>query len=81
MNEAQVAEAMDENLNPLGLNLGADLQHFDRLELNSIAGHENSQMQSSSDKISALQRSKSKRIAKTKSRLPVPSKKLDYEDK
>ena len=70
---------MDEDLNPLGLNLAADLQRFDHLELNSVAGHENSLMQSSADKFSALQRSKSKRIAKTKSKLPPPSKKLNYD--
>ena len=81
--EAQMAPIggnQDNQLNPLGLSFGPDLQQFDRLELNSISGHENSQMHNSPGKFSALSRSRSKRIAKTKTKLPQPTKKLSFDE-
>ena len=74
-------EGASSKLHPATLSFGPDLQRFDRLELNSVSGHENSQVHDSAGKMSALQRSRSKRIAKTKPKLQPPTKKLDFDEK
>ena len=69
------------NFNTAALNFASDLQRFNQLELNSASAFENSEAHDSPGKHSLIQRSKSRRIAKTKTKLQPPTKKLDYDDK
>ena len=61
------------------MSFGPELQRLNQLGIKSASGFDDSQMQSSPSKLSnALQRNKSKRITKTKTKLQMPTKKLDY---
>ena len=63
------------------MSFGPELQRLNQLEIKSASSFDDSQMQSSPSKISnALQRSKSKRIAKTKPKLQQPTRKLDFNE-